>query len=342
MHDELTGGSLARRRFLLAASGGVLLASRPGALLARGPAVRLAIRVASNQGLENATLQQLLTDRGYARRYALDAAVVEGRTISAPMDMLLAGTADVCMISAFAGVLPAIEQGHELRLIGAAMLLPALALYARDPGLTRVRDVAGRRIGIGGANGLLHILSLALLRKQGVDPQTVTFVNCGSNAQVLEAVLAGKVDAGLSGIAGAADGSARMLADGRLWRELPEYTYQPAYASLRALREKPEAVARCIAAYTQLFRYVSGAVSRDAYLQARRRAAGSDTGSGDADAIWRFIRAEQPYALHPGLSPRRVDYLQRLNVEVGLQTTVLPFDRVVDLGPAVAAARLLR
>jgi NitT/TauT family transport system substrate-binding protein len=341
MQDYRADVDFPRRQFLLGAAAGVMLASQPVDLFARAPSVTLNLRIASNQGLENATLQQLMSDRGFARHYSLDAEVIEGTTISAPMDMLLADNADVCMISAFVGVLPAIEQGCDLRLVGAAMLLPALALYAGDPRLRRVRDVAGRRIGIGGANGLLHILTLALLRKKGIDPKTVTFVNCGSNTQVFEAIVAGRVDVGLSGIAGTSDPGAHVVADGRMWRELPEYTYQTAYASVKALREKPEAIARCIAAYTQLYRYVSRAASRDAYLTARG-SAGSETGSADGAAIWKFIRAEQPYAVHPGLSPQRLDYLQRLNVSVGVQKTVIPFDRAFDLGPALAAAKLLR
>jgi ABC-type nitrate/sulfonate/bicarbonate transport system substrate-binding protein len=340
MHDYLLDPDFGRRQFILGAAG-VMLAGGPGRLLARSPMVSHDVRIASNQGIENSALQQLMVDRRFARRQSLDMHVIEGKTISAPMDMLSDGRADVCMISAFVGVLPAIEQGRELRLVGAAMLLPALALYTGKKGVMRVSEVAGCRIGIGGANGLLHILALALLRKKGVDPQTVTWVNCGSNAQVFEAVVAGKVDAGLSGIAGTSNPGAHVVPDGRLWRELPEYTYQPAYASEKALREKPEAIARCIAAYTQLYRYLSGAASRDAYIEARRRV-GSETGSADGAAIWHFIRAEQPYALYPGLSPRRIEYLQRLNVEVGVQKTVMPFDRVVDLGPALAAARLLR
>ena len=98
-------------------------------------------------------------------------------------------------------------------------------------------------------NGLLHILMLALLRKKGIDATQVKFVSVGSNAQVLEAVAASKVDAGLSGVAGTSGTTGpRVLESGRLWLELPEYTYQLSYASVAALKEKPEALARCVAA----------------------------------------------------------------------------------------------
>lgn len=340
-NDDNSKAGLTRRQIVIGATSEAFFLTQLGAMPAPAESARHIIRVASNQGIENATLQQLMADQGFARRYALDVQIVEGNTISAPMSMLQANKADICMISGFVGVLPAIEQGSEVRLVGAAMLLTALSLYTAKPAITRVQHIEGRKIGIGGMNGLLHILTLALLRKKGVDPSTITFINCGSNAQVLEAVAAGKVDAGLSGIAGNSNSSVRVVKDGRLWRELPEYTYQPAYASCQALREKPEAIARCIAAYTRLFRYVSGPYSRQAYIEARQKV-GSQINTIEADAIWKFIRSEQPYALHPGISLSRIDYLQRLNLSVGLQKSIMPTDRVVDNRPALSANRLLR
>jgi NitT/TauT family transport system substrate-binding protein len=336
----MQGLNIDRRAFL-----GSALATLPASAIARVLPATAKIRVASNQGIENAALQQLLSDLGLARQLGLDIGMVESRSISGPTEALLADEADVCMISGFVGVLPAIEQGKELRLIGAAMERPALAFYAGTPGIERVADLAGRTIGIGGEKGLLHILTLALLARKKVAAGSIRFVNCGSNAQVFQAVSSGKVDAGLSGIAGmSALGKVRVLRDGLLWNELPDYTYQPAYASVRALRDRPEAVARCLAAYTRLYRYLQSARSHDAYIAARRRAAAT-LGLGGADtegeAIWSFVNRTRPYAIRPGLTPARIAYLQQLNVAVGLQTRLLPYEAVVDPRPAMGARRLI-
>ncbi len=330
-----------RRRFLIkAAAASASLAPGPASVFARGQRPRFSVRVASNQGAENATLQQLLLKQDYASALSLGAQIVESRSISAPMEALLSGEADICMISGFVGVLPAIEQGKPLRLVGAAMLLPALAVYTRDDDIRRVEHLVGRTVGVGAMNGLLHILMRALLSAKGIDASKVTFVNSGSNAQVLDAVVAGKVKAGLSGVAGLSGASARVLEDGQLWQELPQYTYQPAYASVRALEEKPEALARCLAAYTKLYRYLSGPGSKAAYLSARRSAA-NESSSAEGEAVWNFIQKYQPYALDVGLSPERIAYLQELNVAVGLQSKVLPFQQVVDLSPARGAKKFL-
>jgi NitT/TauT family transport system substrate-binding protein len=316
-------GMIGRREFLY------------GTLAAFAPK-RFAVRVASNQGIENAALQQFMTASGFAKALALDIEIVESKTVNGPMEALLAGEADICMVSGFVGVLPAIAQGKPLRLVGSAMLLPALAVYAGKDDIRRVEDLRGHTVGVGPMNGLLHILMLALLRKKGIDATQVKFVNSGSNAQVLEAVAAGKVDAGLSGVAGA--GAARMLEDGRLWLDLPEYTYQPSYASVQALKQKPEALARCVAAYTRLFRYLSSPQSKTAYLAARRGAGGD---ANEGEAVWNFVQRYKPYALEPGLTPERVKYLEELNVSLGIQPKVLKFDQVADLGPARGAKRFL-
>lgn len=327
-----------RRQFLLGALAATASLAAPWAAVARKP---LSIKVASNQGGENAPLQQLMRDRGFAKALSLDIEIVESKSVSGPMEALLSGDADICMISGYVGILPAIAQGKPLRLVGAAMLLPALAVYSTNDQIRRVEDLRGHTFGVGPVNGLLHTLMLALLRKKGIDPAQVRFVNAGSNAQVLEAVIAGKVDAGLSGVAGMSGSSrAKVVEDGRLWLELPEYTYQPSYASVRALKDKPEALARCVAAYTSLFRYLSGLQSKAAYLDARRQVTG-ESSSAEGEAVWNFIQRYQPYGAEPGLTPARVSYLQELNVALGIQSRILDFDQVVDLAPARGAKRLL-
>ena len=59
------------------------MASRPGLALARRP--RYLVRVASNQAAENATLQQLMRDRGFAAEAPATAASSSLTSSAAPM-----------------------------------------------------------------------------------------------------------------------------------------------------------------------------------------------------------------------------------------------------------------
>ena len=323
-----------RRDFLLGSAAVAL----SGALPPPERLSPLSIRVASNQGVENSALQQLMNDRGFAHRMALDIVIVESKDISGPSAALETGTADLCMISAYAGVLPAIEAGQPLKLIGSAMRLPALAVCSADPRLRSVADLAGRRIGIGERQGLLHLVMLALLRRHGMQEADVQFVTIGSNAQVFRAIVDGSVDAGPCGVASLADAHAHVLRGGELWRELPDFTYQLAYASDDALRMRADAIARCLAAYTLLFRFLSQPDSQEAYLAARKKVGGDREEGGH---FWTFVQRAKPYARDAGLSEAHVAYLQRLNVRAGLQHRVLPFRQIADLVPAMAARALL-
>ncbi len=326
---------LITRRSLVLGATAAALSSR---LIADEVLAPLAIRIATNQGVENATLQRLMSDRGFAQRLALDITLVESRDIAGPVAALEQGAADLCMISAYAGVLPAIAQGQPIRLIGTAMQKPALVVCSANPALRGIGDLAGRSIGIGEKQGLLHLLMLALLRDHHMPPDAVRFVTVGSNAQVFHAVLSGAVDAGPCGVAGLSDPRTHVLEGGELWRALPDFPYQPAYASLDALAHRRKAVARCLAAYTLLFRFLSQPQSREAYLAARQ-AVGGDRAEGEQ--AWDFIHRIQPYARDPGFAPDHLAYLQRLNLFAGLQQQVMPLAAIADPGPALIARRLL-
>lgn len=341
---ESTAGLLGRRAFLrgLPSAGAVSLALSPRFIWARAPDRLPPLRIVGNPGVENASLLELFRARELSDRYGLDAVYSERPSVSGPMEAIIAGEADLCLVSAFSGVLPAIARGADLRVVGMAMALPALAFFAGSPSIRSTRDLPGRRIGIGEPGGLLHLLTLALFRKRGIESNSVEWVNCGSNAQVFDAVAAGKVDAGLSGSAAIARTEvAHVLRDGLLWRELPEYTYQLAYASRKIAAERPDAVARALAAFADLYRYLTADGSLTAYRKARSAVA-PQSGDAGADAVWNFIQSARPYPSQPSISRRRVAYLQNLNAFAGLQDRIMAFEDVVDPVPAELARRLLR
>src|SRR5262249_40541143 len=153
---------------------------------------------------------------------------------------------------------------------------------------------------------------------------------------------AGKVDAGVSDVSNMADAGKsglRTLADGKMWRELPDYPYQLAYASERAIRVNREGIVRILAAYARMFRFLSSPDSFAAYRESR--AAAGDAGSEEAArTAWTHIQTEQPYANSPLTSAARLDYLQKLHVSVGLQKSVLQIDAVADLSLARDALKL--
>src|SRR6185295_11027041 len=95
-----------RREFMKGAAASTLLMTRAAAFLGADQSRAQTLRVGSNPGTENATLDNLMRDRGYFDELSLDVRIVESRSVSGPMEALLSGEADICMVSAFVGVLP--------------------------------------------------------------------------------------------------------------------------------------------------------------------------------------------------------------------------------------------
>ena len=115
------------------------------------------VRVVVNRGAENQTLLALLEQQGYAAAMGVAQALVTVAAPAATLEALVEDRADVCVVSGFNGLLPAIEKGAAVKVVGAAQQTAALAVYASRPDIKRVADLAGRTVGIGPDLGLLQI-----------------------------------------------------------------------------------------------------------------------------------------------------------------------------------------
>lgn len=252
---------------------------------------------------------------------------------------LVSGSAEICAWSGFNQLTPAIERGAKIKILAGALNLASQAMYSSRPQIGRVADLEGRVLGIGAPGSVLHQMTVVLLRKKGVNVDKVLFRNVGSSADVLKAVSAGTVDAGVCDVDvfdQQQKFGIRALPDGLLWKEIPEYTNQATYASEAAIHADRDTLVRLLAAYAKAYRFVSGPDSKAAFIQARQKA----TGSADptpAITQWNRIQQNQPYALNLVLSDAQVAFVQKLNVEFKVQKSVLPFDSVADMSLAKEA-----
>jgi NitT/TauT family transport system substrate-binding protein len=300
------------------------------------------VRVVANGGVENQTLIELLDRQGFLRSVGISQTLVVVASPQATLETLTGDRADICVVSGFNGVLPAIEKGSPIKVVGAAQRAPALAVYSARPDIRSVSDLVGHTVGIGPELALLHVTMLALLKAKGVDAKAVRFVRVGSNAEIYREVKAGKIDAGPSDVSNLLDAErsgVHVLSDGKMWRGLAEYPYQLAYASDRAIRDKRDGLVRTLAAYGKMFRFMSSADSWQAYLEAR--SAVLQGAQAPARAAWDYIQSTQPYAGSPETTKERLDYLQALHVSLGLQKSVLPIETIADLSLARDAMRLI-
>ncbi len=332
-------GKPSRRAVLTGLSASaVLLAS-----CARRKAAGNRVDIVLTEGPGGLTLQELAQAQGYFREFELDPEVVRVADGSKCVAALVSGVSEICMCAGFNQVPPAIARGAGLKIVAGALTLTSLAMYSGNPGIVKVADLAGRSIGIGAPGSVLQQMTVLLLKKKGVDLQHVQFRDIGSDADILKAVMAGTVDAGLGDVQIFNEQrrfGIHALSDGMLWKELPEYTMQACYASDEAIRTHRRALIRALAVYGKAYRYVSTPGSRAAFLAAWRKATGqSDPTQGLTH--WNWIQQYHPYDVDLVLTDGQIDYVQRANVEFGAQKEVLPIGEVADMSLAREALKLL-
>ena len=330
------------RRDILGVAGAALHA----AVLEAAPAFaqqKLPIRIVNTQGNATVTLQELMRRQGYLQEFGVEPQITYVSDGSKLMGSLLSGENDMCMFSGIAQVLTAVEKGARLRVVAGALVGLEHALYTKRDNVRTVQDLAGKTIGVGSVGALLHAMVIALLRKHKVDPASVRFVNIGSTADVFRAVVAGTVDAGVSEIDvydQQARHGVRVLKEGDLWKELPEFTFQASYASERAIAINREALVRTLAAYAKLYRFLMTPESRDAYIEAQAAALGRSNPEA-AEWQWRFFRETGIYATDLVLSRERVGWMQDLNLLLEVQRKALAYEQVVDTSVALDALKRL-
>jgi ABC-type nitrate/sulfonate/bicarbonate transport system substrate-binding protein len=326
------------RRIVLqsAAAIGVIATGASGLTACAKQQPGLPVTVLSSQGILVLTIQSLMNTRGYFREAGLAPKILpvsSGTNIIGP---LLNGQADICIFAGFGQLLAAIEKGADLRILGGASVRGEQALFAKDPAIQYVKDLEGRSVGVGAIGAQLYQVVSALLRKKGVDLNKIQFVNIGSSNDVFRAVAAGKVDAGngQADVRGSLESMGmHMIKDGDYAIELPEYTWQASFASTAAIRDKREALVRTLAAYCKAFRYLQSPGSKDEYVRAQLAAlTPRDVAEATERAVsqWQYLQTRKIYAEDLALSEERVRYMQELNISLGVQKKLLPYNQIVD------------
>ncbi len=308
-----------------------------------GPAVARAadtVNIINTGANDSFALQSLIRDRKYFERLGIadnTQNVSDGVKL---MASVVNGTSDIAILTGFSQVFTAIENGAQIKLVGSAILPVSFSMYTADSTVKTIKDLEGKTIGTGAIGALLYTSTAAVLRKNGVDLNRVTFVNIGSSSDIFKAVAAKKVDAG-----GAQHEFSRTAAQlgvrmiGEYAKEIPQFSNQGAFSPTKAIAEKRDLLVRTLAAYGRAYRYVDGPASKADWIKAYAEGVGPDTETLATD-LWDWMQATKAYNVAIVLSPERINYMQELNVALGVQRAVLPLDRVADMSIARDAAIL--
>jgi NitT/TauT family transport system substrate-binding protein len=171
--------------------------------------------------------------------------------------------------------LRAAAQGRDIRIIYAALPVPALALVVRKDLIGQIKtvpDIKGHRLGMTAFGTGTYTVALRVLAHYGLDPAQVQWTPVGGTAGYLPSIREGRVDV-LSATTEAAnqlvlEGSAAMLIDltdpGTV-QEIYGYPYLSIglMASGRYVDGNPYVAARVVAALHQAILYIKAASSSE-------------------------------------------------------------------------------
>ena len=338
----MTRQSHTSRRTFLTSAGAIAL-SMPYVTRV-GAQERLKVSVITTQGTAGLAVQEVARAQGFLAEQGIDVEFLNVSDASKTIAALLGGTADMCLWSGLSGVPAAVEKGARLKIIGGALLFPVHAIFSKRPDIKKVSDLVGKTVGIGALGSQLHQVMLAVLRKKGIDPAKITFRNVGSSADVFRAVVAGTVDAGPSEVyvfEQQAKYGVHSLDDGQLWTEVPEFTFQASYATDGAIAKKRQHIVKTLAAFCKTYRFISAPGSEEAWVKAFLKASGRNI-PDEARTQWRFVQKYKPYSQTLVLGPERVQFMQQLNLDIGTQKRILPYEQVADMSLAKEALALIR
>src|SRR4029077_8047761 len=135
-----------RRDVLRGGAVGALGLITPRPLLA---ADRLKINVVNTSGHTNVVLATLLKQEGIFEQLGLDANILHVSDGSKLIGSLLSGESDMCALSGFGQVLPAIERGAKLKVLAGGAMMPLQGILTKNPAIKTVKDLEGRTVGTG-------------------------------------------------------------------------------------------------------------------------------------------------------------------------------------------------
>jgi NitT/TauT family transport system substrate-binding protein len=131
-------------------------------------------------------------DAGLFKKYGLDVELVFFRGGQLATQALVAGDPPIVNIGT---VIQANLQGHDVVLIGSSESAYAYSVVGR-PGIAKIEQLKGKRIGVSGFGSASHNAVLILLKKFNLEPnKDVAVVVSGGTIERLAALDAGKIDA---------------------------------------------------------------------------------------------------------------------------------------------------
>jgi len=270
-------------------------------------------------------VHRVAQDLGYFDREGVRVEINHFESGSVNMRALLARAVDVSDVET-ALILGAVGNGADLRVIGTHCQGLHFALYAKKD-IKNLQELSGRTFGISGIGGLPHVVILALLERQRLDPDKVQMLTVGGTGARLKALAAGKIDATLGEFSPTIEAEPGL---GRLMivsQELPLYMAQGLAVWGDTLTARRDALERWQRGLVKATRWAYD--NKAEFIAAARKHLPSS--AQELSSVYDSYVQARVWAINGELDPNRLAYMQELGLKTKTQS------KTVNLNSLVAA-----
>ena len=266
-------------------------------------------------------------EKGFFKKRGLDVDFLEFRGDKDVARALLAGEVDSAEISP-AAELNAIDRGADLRFIGSSMPGFPYALYVKK-NITSWDQLKGKTFGVSSPGSVPEIMAREMLKKKGVDADSIQIVNAGGSGLRIKALVGGKIDATASSSEYIPDADRLGLKVMALAADLlPEYPRYVIVAQQETLKAKREAVISFLAAYMEGMDYA--VKHRDETLKLAGKI--NDKPASDPTLSYMFdeVIAKGYLSIKSEVPRAKIDWLQNELVKLGAIRKKVDLDKFID------------
>lgn len=231
-------------------------------------------------------------------------------------------------------------KGGTLKIIGSTIPGNPFGVLARA-GINSFSDLKGKTIGVSQPGALPDVLMRAMLKAKGVDPNSVTAVNAGADAERYNAVKGGKIDAAAVSsefVPMSKKDGINLL--GLANDVVPLYPRFVIVANGDALKSRPDGAVRFLAGEMEGLRYALS--HRQEELQLTSRTINLPVDDPRITYLYDAIKDGNMVAPNCDIPRAKIEWLQNLRVDLGIQKSKVDLNTLIDDSFRQKALKLAR
>lgn len=269
-------------------------------------------------------LPHIAQDLGYFDQEDLDVTVHHFESGSINAKALLSRAVDLSDVETSA-ILGAVGSGADLRIFGTHEWGLHFVFYAtRD--IKGLKDLYGKRFAISGIGGLPHVVIIALMKGENLDPNKVEMLAVGGQGARLKALIAGKIDATVGEESAAVEADPKLHGLFVVEEKLPKYLSQVMAAYADTLESKAVPIAKFQRAMIKAARY--GYTHKAEFVKlAAKHLPGRDAELGK---VYDFYARVRHWSINGDVPVDRIEYMQQLGLETKVQSKAVDVKKLVD------------